>query len=419
MNLENHPCFNDKKRHLFARVHLPVAPKCNIQCNYCDRKYDCMNESRPGVTSTILSPKQSIKYLEKVIEKNPNISVVGIAGPGDPFANPLETMETLRLVRKIYPEMLLCLATNGLNLLNYVDELAELKVSHVTITINTIDPEIGAKIYAWVRDNKKIYRGVEGAGVIIERQLESIKKLKKHGIIVKINTIVVPGINDEHIIDVVKKVKELGADIINCIPIHPNKGTVFENVEEPAIESIAKIRLEAQKIIPQMHHCTRCRADAVGLIEDEMSEKEYNLLKEYANFPINPEENKPFVAVTSMEGVLINQHLGEARKVFIYENKNGKAFFVETRLVPPAGSGDKRWLDFAEIISDCRSILVSGAGENPKNIFLDNGIKVVITEGIIEDVLANYFAGKTLMNYKKREGCSKGMECTGNGMGCG
>ena len=28
---------------------------------------------------------------------------------------------------------------------------AELGVSHVTITINAIDPEIGAKVYAWVR----------------------------------------------------------------------------------------------------------------------------------------------------------------------------------------------------------------------------------------------------------------------------
>ena len=25
-------------------MHVAVAPACNIQCNYCNRKYDCANE---------------------------------------------------------------------------------------------------------------------------------------------------------------------------------------------------------------------------------------------------------------------------------------------------------------------------------------------------------------------------------------
>ena len=61
-------------------------------------------------------------------------------------------METLRLVREKYPEMLLCVATNGLNAEPYAEELAQLQVSHVTFTVNAVDPAIGAQIYAWVRD---------------------------------------------------------------------------------------------------------------------------------------------------------------------------------------------------------------------------------------------------------------------------
>ncbi|MGB7510047.1 MAG: radical SAM protein, partial [Pelodictyon phaeoclathratiforme] len=163
LKLANHPCFNDASRHKFGRIHLPVAPKCNIQCNYCNRKFDCMNENRPGVTSKILSPGQAMHYLDQAMILSPNIAVVGIAGPGDPFANPDETMETLRLVRAKYPEMLLCVATNGLDLAPYIDELAELQVSHVTITINAIDPVIGSEIYAWVRYNKKMYRDLDAA----------------------------------------------------------------------------------------------------------------------------------------------------------------------------------------------------------------------------------------------------------------
>ena len=50
-DLDNHPCFNKKASTSYGRVHLPVAPHCNIQCNFCNRIYDCANENRPGVTA--------------------------------------------------------------------------------------------------------------------------------------------------------------------------------------------------------------------------------------------------------------------------------------------------------------------------------------------------------------------------------
>ena len=47
--IHNHPCYSEGAHHHYARIHVAVAPACNIQCNYCNRKYDCSNESRPGV----------------------------------------------------------------------------------------------------------------------------------------------------------------------------------------------------------------------------------------------------------------------------------------------------------------------------------------------------------------------------------
>ncbi len=52
LDITRHPCFNESAKGTCGRVHLPVAPECNIKCNYCNRKYDCVNESRPGVTSS-------------------------------------------------------------------------------------------------------------------------------------------------------------------------------------------------------------------------------------------------------------------------------------------------------------------------------------------------------------------------------
>jgi len=169
LDLTQHPCFNAEARGSAARIHLPVAPRCNVQCNFCDRKFDCMNESRPGVTSAVLTPQQAVFYLEGALKKLPSIKVVGIAGPGDPFANTQESLETLRLVRERYPEMLLCVASNGLELEPHAEEIARLQVSHVTITVNAVDPEIGAQIYPWIRVGYRILRGKEAAAKLVEK----------------------------------------------------------------------------------------------------------------------------------------------------------------------------------------------------------------------------------------------------------
>ena len=63
--ISEHPCYSEKACHAFGRCHLPVAPKCNIQCNYCVRDFDCVNESRPGVTSKVLSPEEELKALRE------------------------------------------------------------------------------------------------------------------------------------------------------------------------------------------------------------------------------------------------------------------------------------------------------------------------------------------------------------------
>ena len=269
LDINRHPCFNVEVKGSCGRLHLPVAPKCNIMCNFCNRKYDCVNESRPGVTSTVLTPSQAEDYVRQVLKNEPRITVAGIAGPGDPFANPAETMETLRLIRKSFPDLLLCLASNGLGLPPYLDELAEIGVSHVSITVNAIDPEIGKNIYSWIRDGKVIYRGLAGAQLLLDRQLAAIEGLKARDIVVKVNTIVVPGINDAHVPAIAEAMAAKGVDILNCMPLYPNADTPFAGIPEPTPAQIIELQTEAGKFLPQMRHCTRCRADAVGLLEQD------------------------------------------------------------------------------------------------------------------------------------------------------
>lgn len=418
MDLANHPCFNSRMRGIYGRVHLPVAPRCNIQCKYCNRKYDCVNESRPGVTSAVLTPMQAMAYLDFVLEEVKNISVIGIAGPGDPFANPEETMETLRLVRGKYPEMILCLATNGLGISPYIDELARLKVSHVTITLNAVDPEVGSRIYSYIRYGKRLLRPEEGFSLLLEKQLEAIAHLKGKGITTKVNSIIIPGINEGHIVEVAKRMSEMGVDILNCIPFYPNEGAAFADIEEPSKELVASIRKQASEYIPQMYHCKRCRADAVGILGEQNSKEVMEKLQECAELPEIYGETRPYVAVASLEGILVNQKLGKAKDLYIYGREDGEIGLIETRKTPEPGGGMKRWEDLCDLIKDCRALLVAGIGDNPRRVLRKMKIDVLELDGMIEEAVEAIFEGYSINYMIRRDIKACNHRSPRAGMGC-
>jgi nitrogen fixation protein NifB len=418
MNINNHPCFNVEVRHRTGRIHLPVAPLCNVQCNFCDRKFDCTNESRPGVSSGILKPSDVLDYLGKIQRKVSNIAVVGIAGPGDPFANPKETMETLELVHARYPDKLLCISSNGLSISEYIPRLAELNVSHVTITLNAIDPMIGAKIYEWVHFNKKTYFGLEGATILFQRQIEAIKLLKHHNITIKINTVVIPRVNEYHIPDIASYVSQLGADVQNCIPLIPVEGTPFGQLGEPSPSNMRVLRAKTSIYISQMAHCVRCRADAVGLLVEDN-----NLVSEQVVGKVNKSlsfETKPYIAIGSTDGVSINQHLGEAKYLWIYSYNNDSVKLVERRSLISTRTSNNRWNDIANTLNDCSALLVNGIGRTPLDILTDKGLFVEATSGLAIDSMKALFSGNAIPESSLRlaGNCGIDGECSGSGRGC-
>jgi nitrogen fixation protein NifB len=414
-----HPCFDEAARKEYARVHLPVAPHCNIQCNYCNRKYDCVNESRPGVSSAILSPMQAVHYLKALNEKMPNISVVGIAGPGDPFANPDETMQTLRLAHREFPEKIFCLSTNGLDLTPYIDGIAALGVSHITLTINSLRTETLARIYRWVRFNRRVYRGEDAGKALSEQQLSCIPLLKEKGITVKINTVVCTGINDSETKEIAQKVASLGADTMNCIPMYPAENTEFALLPEPAKDYMKTLRAGISKYIKPMTHCARCRADAAGLLGHDSAEA-IEMIGQFSTLAVNRGEGRTRVAVASNEGILVNLHLGEARKVYIFEQSRNGYHFVEIRNTPPEGGGMERWNELAEkTLVDCQAVLVAGIGNNPMKTLQKNGIKVIQMSGLIDAGLDAVYLNLPIKTLCRSEYTRCGESCRGTGTGCG
>jgi len=220
------------------------------------------------VCSRIIEPSEAAAYLSSAFDREPRITVAGIAGPGDPFAQPWRTLEALYMVKKAFPSIILCLSSNGLSVPQYVDRIADLGVTYMTITVNAVDPIIGSRVYKWIRPSgQRPLKGIDGARLLISRQLESIRLLKARGIRVKVNSVIIPGVNHEHLIDIARVMSGLGVDLMNCIPLIPVKGTAFQRLSPPDRGLVTRIRRACSNFLPQMTHCVRCRADAVGLLE--------------------------------------------------------------------------------------------------------------------------------------------------------
>lgn len=270
--IQEHPCYSEKACHKFGRMHLPIAPKCNIQCNYCVRDFDCVNESRPGVCSKVLSPQEALVLVREVMAKFSYIKVIGIAGPGDPLANE-ETFETLRLLKEEFPVPIKCLSTNGLMLPEYVDLLEEYDVGNITVTCNAIDPAIGEKIYSFVEWEGKKLHGREAAERLLAQQLKGIEMAVERKMLVKVNTVLIPGVNDHHIVDIAKKMGEMGIYTFNIIPVIPQYK--FSHITPPTLADKKAMHDACAPYVRQMRHCQRCRSDAIGKLGKDVQDEIY------------------------------------------------------------------------------------------------------------------------------------------------
>ncbi|MGF1659224.1 MAG: nitrogenase cofactor biosynthesis protein NifB [Rubrimonas sp.] len=416
--VKDHPCYSEEAHHYFARMHVAVAPACNIQCNYCNRKYDCANESRPGVVSERLTPEQAARKVIAVANEIPQLSVLGIAGPGDGGYDWRKTSETFRRVAAQLPDIKLCLSSNGLALPDHIDELAEMNVDHVTLTINMIDPEIGAKIYPWVFFEGRRRHGVEASRILHARQMLSLDLLHARGILVKVNSVMIPGINDRHLLEVNREVKKRGAFLHNIMPLisAAEHGTAFGLAGQrgPTAAELKALQDACGGGAKLMKHCRQCRADAVGLLgEDRGREFTMDLVPEapvydpakhqtYREWVAKEREDRRaaaavaqaeteqavaeaaeamLVAVCTKGGGRINQHFGHATEFQIFEvDAEGVRFVTHRRCdnYCVGGYGEEEKLDLAiRTLEGIRTILCAKIGDCPREALEKAGIEAI------------------------------------------
>jgi nitrogen fixation protein NifB len=444
--VKDHPCYSADAHHYFARMHVAVAPACNIQCNYCNRKYDCSNESRPGVVSEKLTPEFAAKKVLAVAAKIPQLAVVGIAGPGDALANAEKTFRTLELVRAHAPDLKLCLSTNGLALLEHVARIKELNVDHVTVTINMIDPDIGARIYRWIAFEHKRWTGREAARILSERQLAGLEALVAAGVLVKVNSVLIPGVNDAHLAEVNAAVKQRGAFLHNIMPLisDPAHGTHFGLTGQrgPTPDELKMLQDRCESDMQIMRHCRQCRADAVGMlgedrgaefssekietaepaydmharrayrvwVENERADEQAARSCELARLAGAPSGEKHMLAVATKGGGRINQHFGHASEFQIYEVSPLGVKLVGQRKIAHYCQGGyedgEAMPSILGALEGCAAVLVAKIGRCPREDLERVGIEAV------QDYAHEYIEASALAWYQRRlERLSGGRTC--------
>jgi nitrogen fixation protein NifB len=245
-----------------GRVHLPVAPRCNIQCAFCERKV-CANLTmqHPGWTRQLLSPEEAAELVRRLVCSHPGEDfVVGVAGPGEPLEN-AETFEALSRVHQAYPALLKCVSTNGLLLERKLPQLLDAGVTTLTVTVNAPDGTVGGQIYAWVRHQGVVHRGEEAAELLIASQLQGIRAALGAGLALKVNTVLIPGVNDQHLVRLAHQLREIGVRLMNIMPLIPSGH--MKDRRAPTCDELRKARSDCEEVIPQFRRCEQCRADVI------------------------------------------------------------------------------------------------------------------------------------------------------------
>ncbi len=257
--------------------------------------------------------------------------------------------------------------------------------------------------------------GIEAATILHERQMLGLEMLTARGILTKINSVMIPGINDEHLVEVNRWVKERGAFLHNVMPLisDPAHGTHFGLAGQrgPTAMELKALQDRLDGGVKLMRHCRQCRADAVGLLGEDRGQEftldrlpeevTYDPSKRAAYREIVAEErgdhvrakekaiaavrgssadgHSMLVAVATKGGGRVNEHFGHAREFQVFEaSAKGVAFVGHRRIDAYCmdGFGEDATLDATiAALEGVTHVLCSKIGDCPKDMLVAAGIE--------------------------------------------
>jgi len=180
-------------------IRVSVTSRCNFRCLYCMPNTPFEWEPREN----ILSYEEMFEFLKLAIDEG--VKKIRITG-----GEPLLRKDLDKFVNMLYsykPSLDLALTTNGYYLPEYAKKLKEAGLKRVNISLDSLKPEVAAKIAQ--KD-------------VLEKVLKGIDEAINAGLKVKLNTVVMKGINDGEILDIFEYAKNKGV-IIRFIEFMENE----------------------------------------------------------------------------------------------------------------------------------------------------------------------------------------------------
>ncbi|MGH7691153.1 MAG: GTP 3',8-cyclase MoaA [Candidatus Dormibacteria bacterium] len=174
-------------------LRVSVTDRCNFRCRYCMPK----ETFGPGFR---FLPRSEILTFEEIAGVVAAATAVGVNKVRLTGGEPLLRRELPRLVGMLagVPGVTdLAMTTNGALLAKSAGALAEAGLGRVTVSLDSVDPEV--------------FRLMNGVGIPIEPVLEGIEAAVAAGLgPVKLNAVVRRGINDEGVLDLAGFAREHG-----------------------------------------------------------------------------------------------------------------------------------------------------------------------------------------------------------------
>ena len=254
------------------KLDLNITNRCNFRCLHCF--------NRSGENFTIeneLSDKEVLSFMHDLAKMKPmNFCFCG----GEPMLREDLIYQCAKILSS--NDIMVSMVTNGWFITQekanklLANGVARTQVSLDGATKETYErlrPHKGAHEKA-VNAIKYFHEaGFEDIGVAfvptnfnwheVEATYNLVKKLAENGVVVKVNSVLIPGVNDKHILDIARKVKEQGASLMNVIPLIPMHK--FKDTPKPDCAALSEVRDAVEEIIPVFRACTQCRADAYGV----------------------------------------------------------------------------------------------------------------------------------------------------------
>ena len=360
---------------------LPVAPLA-----FCRMRH---------IQEAKAHPAMNVSEVVAEVGRYPGLTHVELGGPGDPLASLSATLATLAQLSEHRPDLTIGLTTVGLRGAEYAAELAAAGVGSVTLLVEALDAATAERLYAWIRPGKKNIPLQDAVPLLLDEQARAVPALAAAGLAVTIQSTVYPGINAHYMAAIAETMAELGATAMRLVPFLPDP--TLANAPPAAtrehMEQLARLTshfLPTTSVVMDVADCgcdcgprcgsgATCGCGAVAAVPTGLP---------------RPTAERPRVAVVSATGMDVDLHLGQARKLLIYgPREDGLACLLETRQAPDPGSGVSRWEQLADVLHDCFALLAVSAGQRPREVLGNRGIRVILTEENIEGTVDLLYGG--------------------------